>query len=112
MITLEQVQAEAANVVRQFGPDHVNPGVLEGDGCLYTNEDGEHCVAAQITVNLGASVPEYLDANNSEAIDKIDWYTDIFTPEAIEYLVNVQRSADNGDTWADSVAKASTLFTP
>ena len=100
-ITLEQVQAEAAKVVETFGPKHKNPD--DGDGCSYTNVDGEHCVAGQIAVNLGAPIPGLMDDSNFSNVYEVEMWRPLFTSDALTYLYTVQDLADSGYTWERAV---------
>lgn len=100
--TLEEVQEEAAKVVAAFEPGTRNPGVDEM-GCMYTTADGEHCIAAQICVNLGVEIPAYGMDDNEQPVDMVDGFTASFTFDALGWLTAVQRKADNGVTWGDAV---------
>jgi hypothetical protein len=51
-------------------PDAMNP--TNGLGCFYTGEDGKsHCIAGQVLVDLGYTVPAYGEDNNQDAINDL-----------------------------------------
>lgn len=103
LITLDQVKAEAQNVLKTFGPSHLNPGILEGDGCRYTDEDGQHCVAGQILVNLGLEVPGLMDDDNESTVVNVDAFTERLTVDALGFLGDIQSIADQGVEWSTAL---------
>lgn len=102
-ITLAEVKAEAERILIDLDPDHRNPGLDDGDGCVYTDLHGDHCVAAQIIVNLGGEVPGLMDEENNESVSNVGWFHDILDADAMDWLNAVQREADSGLTWYRSV---------
>lgn len=103
-ITLEQVQDAAQQVVTDFGERAVNPGVNDGDGCKYTDEDGFHCVAGQIAVQLGVPVPRLMDNDNEVLVHQVEGFVEVFELDALDWLTDVQALADDGTEWAKAVA--------
>lgn len=101
-ITLAEVKAEAERILIDLDPDHRNPGFDEG-GCVYVDADGDHCLAAQIIVNLGGEIPGYLDPENESRVDEVEWFHDILDIDALLWLGAVQREADSGHTWYRAV---------
>lgn len=55
--TAEEIVAAIEAAVART-PDAMNPA--EGNGCLYTGPEGNHCIAGQVLVDLGFSVPAYV----------------------------------------------------
>lgn len=98
-VTLEQAKATARQVVQQFGTDYTNPGVTEGEGCMYVDPYGAHCIAAQIAVTLGKPIPGLMDDDNKEQFDKVPLFHEHFTDDAIVWLNRLQKEADNGFSW-------------
>lgn len=104
-ITLDQVRAEATKIVTEFGSGYRNPGL--DDTCMYTDYNGDHCIAGQIATNLGAPCPDIDSTYNMDEVKVVAMWLDgtVFTDDAIDYLAEVQKWADSGETWADSVQK-------
>ena len=72
-----------------------NPEDESGD-CLYTSEDGDHCIAGEIIRMLGYDLPDFDDFQNTiplgELIDNL--YANDFDDEAVEMLYIGQKVAD------------------
>ncbi len=107
MITLEQVQAQAASVVERFGTLHKNPGEYgperDGDTCLYTNINDDHCIAGQVLTELGVGIPVYGGDGNKITVDAYSGFKEAVEPDALDWLYRVQSFADGGHTWANAV---------
>lgn len=66
MITVDDIR----NLWASWGDDKLsrtNP--LSDDGCVYTTETGEHCIAAQTLVELDVPVPEFESEHNPKRFD-------------------------------------------
>lgn len=103
--SLQTVQAEVRKILVDFGADHMNPGADMGS-CMYTNEYDEHCIAGQVAVNLGVSVPGMGDDENEKTLDDVGAFVENFTDEAIVFLYEAQKWADMGYNWGRAVEKA------
>ena len=83
----------------------------ESDTCVYTNQDGEHCIAGQIMTMLGLKVPDFEDYNNVSPVHQFisEVYERKFDEDAIEMLQIGQNTADSlthsGDPLAWAMAK-------
>lgn len=94
-------------------PDIRNPE-REPQGCYYTVPGGGHCVAGEVIVRLGGSVPSWGDTRNSRSLWALtyvrgDFYFDIgitIPQESINLLMACQTAADEGATWGESVRAA------
>jgi hypothetical protein len=69
----------------------------ESDTCVYTSEDGEHCIAGQILTMLGLKVPDFEDYNNVSPVHQFisEAYERKFDEDAIEMLQIGQNTADS-----------------
>lgn len=65
--------------------------------CLYTDRNGNHCIAGQALVNLGVEVPDYTHYNN--AIRVYSAFVGRLTQEAADILLAAQKQADLRETW-------------
>jgi hypothetical protein len=71
--------------------DVVNPG----GGCVYSDEQGNHCIAGEILVRLDLPVPEYGEMQNTTTVDHLDYLSyDVIEPDALELLADLQMKAD------------------
>jgi hypothetical protein len=83
----------------------------ESDTCVYTSQDGEHCIAGQIMTMLGLKVPDFEDYNNVSPVHQFisEAYERKFDEDAIEMLQIGQNTADSlthsGDPLAWALAK-------
>lgn len=83
----------------------------ESDACVYTNEDGEHCIAGEIIRMLGFDLPDVDDIDNIAPVEQLisNRYDPNFSKDAIAMLQVGQATADKlthaGDHLAWSWAK-------
>ena len=116
-VTTEAVEAELKKLE---GSTQENPKTeitttmgLKTSGCVYTTENGEHCLAATLILNLGGQVPQYDHPNNVHSIAHLCGYVegmdddvwksifgiDEITPAATRMLQRAQSYADQGYHW-------------
>lgn len=83
------------NTLHYLSDDCQNP-VIDGN-CVYSDEDGNHCIAGDIMVNLGFNPPAWGDHNNVSPIEHLieEHYPEEFDHNAIEMLLIGQNTADN-----------------
>ena len=74
----------------------MNPRNEEGF-CIYTGEDGSHCIAGEMLTRWGLHVPEFGTNDNKSMIFPLlrskDWK---ISPDACYLLDELQREADQG----------------
>lgn len=77
--------------------DQLDPTVANDPACLYTNSNGDHCIAGQILANLGRALPPVDSAENQAPISgpMMARYVQGFEREAILFLDELQRTADH-----------------
>jgi hypothetical protein len=84
-------------IIEFLPDDRMNPVESEySDSCVYTDYNGNHCIAGQIMTILGFKVPKVDDHNNVNPIHQVieDLYPDVFDDDAIEILQIGQNTAD------------------
>lgn len=101
-ITLAEVRKELKRIAAD-NPDAVNPTGFSGHGsptCLYHKGRGRNisrCIIGQMGYNMGLPTP----AAEAGGVDDVAEYggvwTGMFTPKAVEYMVDVQAMADGVD---------------
>lgn len=111
-VTADDIRAEFANL----DPDTRNP--VQGDTCVYTSWDGNHCLAGQVLVNMNLPVPGAYQPDNQHPIYTVfgfneddeftRWGDAAFTAEAVVLLAEAQQLADefiNGKpaTWGEVI---------
>lgn len=101
LITLDTVKDTAQAVVAKFGHDHTNP-LVNDDSCVYTDPEGNHCIAAQILVELKQPCPAWGDQTNGSSVNVV-LDSDTFTTEAIDFMASLQETADEGGTWGNAL---------
>lgn len=84
--------------------------------CVYTDFNGNHCIAGEILHKFGFKLPEVDSYENTIPIDELIYemgYDTYFTEEAIELLSSAQNIADTrtieNDHFAWFAAKAAML---
>lgn len=111
-ITVDQVRDTAQAVVARFGHDHRNPTVNDGDGtdsCVYTDAEGNHCIAGQILVELGKSIPAWGGLDNTGTVHQLLGGSERentehgFNSDAVMFLASLQETADEGGTWGTAL---------
>ena len=90
MITLQDVQA-AARRLAEADPEKVNPMGQYGKACAYTSylDPTWHCLAGQILIELGLSVPR-----ENGAINTMPRVTEGIEPAGVEFMRWCQLHAD------------------
>ena len=88
-------------------PDRVNP-VVAGS-CVFTDEDGRHCIAGEALSILDFPVPEWDDKLNTETnvdelIERVPTDLD-FTKGAVQLLRDAQFHADEHITWGEVIKR-------
>ena len=77
-------------------PDEKQNPISDDGDCVYTNEDGDHCIAGEIIRMFGYDLPDFDDFQNTvpvgELIDNL--YANDFDDEAVEMLYVGQKVAD------------------
>ena len=75
--------------------DGINP--IVGSYCLYTDtyDETKHCIAGQILVNFGLECPDSSVIASFEAVAQDANLGNVFTPNAIEFITQLQVLADN-----------------
>jgi hypothetical protein len=109
LITLTQVRAAAQRVLERFPADHINPRAYDfSDGCLYTYDDGSHCVAGEVLLVLGLPLPELGTDANSKSLGHSFFRSvhDRLTHGAVAWLAAVQHHADRFESWRECVRRA------
>ena len=94
-------------IIEFLPDDRMNPVEDEySDSCVYTNYNGDHCIAGQIMTILGFKVPEVEDHNNVNPIHQViqDLYPNAFDDDAVEMLQIGQNTADNFTHYDDKSA--------
>ncbi len=86
---------DVINAIDYLSDDCQNPVTEYGD-CVYSDEDGNHCLIGDVLVNLGFDVPAWDDWNNSNPIHQVieELYPNNFHEDAIEMLAIGQQTAD------------------
>jgi len=74
--------------------DRVNPG----DGCVYTNIDGEHCIAGQLLADMELDVPSYDSEYTSNNFTELP-QAELFTPQVVELIQDIQWEACAWRPW-------------
>lgn len=85
-------------IIEFLPDDRMNPVEDEhSDSCVYTNYNGDHCIAGQIMTILGFKAPEVDDHNNVNPIHQViqDLYPNAFDDDAVEMLQIGQNTADH-----------------
>jgi hypothetical protein len=104
-ITLDQVLSVFDDLLGE--PDRANPEVDET--CVYTDQDGNHCIAGEVITRLGGTVPEFGAFGNTDNLaalaDKMPNLLAEFDHDALYLLEDAQESADNGYTWHGTIEK-------
>lgn len=87
-------------------PDDCQNPVMDDNHCIYSDEDGNHCIAGDIMVKLGFIPPAWGDNDNINPIDQViaERYPDQFDHDAIDMLLVGQNTADNLTHYDDSLA--------
>lgn len=99
MITAQQVE----DIVKTLPWDRSNPSLdaeFGQGGCIYTSpsDPNDHCIAGEILVRLGYSVPAAGDEDNSETIGNL----------LVSRIINIEYSAADKLARLQSVADAAT----
>lgn len=89
------------NLFGYIADDSQNPFSDNGE-CVYTSEDGYHCIVGDILIKLGFELPDADDFQNSIPVDQLidNLYANDFDDDAVEMLIVGQRTADRL-TYAD-----------
>lgn len=88
--------ADVYNILDSLEDLKMNPR-YEGH-CMYTDPDGNHCIAGEILRRFGFHLPEIDDVSNTVSIDEMIYamgYDRNFTDEAIAMLEVGQHVADD-----------------
>lgn len=77
-------------------PDEKQNPLTEDYHCVYTNEDGNHCIAGEIIRMLGYDLPDENDFQNTIPVEQLidNLYANDFDDEAVEMLRVGQKTAD------------------
>lgn len=77
-------------------PDERQNPVSENGECIYTSEDGDHCIAGEIIRMLGYDLPDGDDFQNTIPVEQLidNLYANDFDDEAVNMLNVGQRTAD------------------
>ncbi len=92
-------------------PDEKQNPLTEDYHCVYTNEDGNHCIAGEIIRMLGYDLPDENDFQNTMPVEQLidNLYANDFDDEAVEMLRVGQKTADrlthSDDPLAWAIAK-------
>ncbi len=92
-------------------PDEKQNPLTEDYHCVYTNEDGNHCIAGEIIRMLGYDLPDENDFQNTIPVEQLidNLYANDFDDEAVEMLRVGQKTADrlthSDDPLAWAIAK-------
>ena len=84
-------------VARTLPENRTNP-MDESGSCLYSDPEGNHCIAGEILFRLGFTLPKLDDPNNHRSIRNMLVDTkqdDAFTDRAQDFLSLLQCTADN-----------------
>lgn len=99
---------------KRMNPIEVSDG--RANGCVYTGEDGSHCIAGEIISRLGFPLPDIGSKENHLSVSEMLYecgYASFFTMEAINVLGAGQNTADDlttaGDPYAWAMAKVSMM---
>lgn len=93
------------SVIYDF-PDMKNNPLYNGK-CVYTDPDGNHCIAGEILSVLGFQLPDYDNSYNFVGVVELLRHLDIeyrFTDDAILALSDAQDTADSDSKFGDSYA--------
>lgn len=105
MHTLEEVQAVLKAAVERK-PNNRNPYSHAEGSCLNTGKQGNHCIAAQVLVDLGYEVPAYGDEENGYGFrNLLDFYEigrDKFDAKTEAYLSRAQGIFDEETSYGNS----------
>lgn len=97
--------ANVVNAVNALDGRKYNPGCKADPmaDCMYTYEDGAHCLVGQALVDLGHPVPEFDSVDNQESVSALLHSLDLDGVEigagVEEILQACQDFADQGKSW-------------
>lgn len=84
------------NILDLLPDDRMNPISPGTTACVYTGEDGSHCIAGEILTMLGCDVPEFGDfANTVPVHELVEEYGISLSQKAMNLLGVGQVAADN-----------------
>ena len=89
---------------RRYNPGTKADSMAE---CMYTYEDGSHCLVGQALTDLGYEVPAFGSGTNQESVEILLRDLDIDHSDSVEsVLTDVQSYADQGCSWSASLRLA------
>lgn len=83
--------------VAEYGEDYV----VGADSCLYTDDEGKHCLVGLALKKLGLPIPHVGHPKNVDVFSDIwqDWYPHTFTIDARRVLSSAQELQDGSHPW-------------
>jgi hypothetical protein len=101
-LVIEPVKYTVDDVLAALKPYRKSNRHNPGGGCVYTAENGKHCVVGQVVADLGHEdlLPTWGHDDNIQGCAEAEWAQQIFERDALELLQEVQRSADQ-HVWKD-----------